>query len=267
MKKIKLIILLLPLLLLATISFAQQGKWTVEFSSGVRIETYESHNHEFGYPMTFRPTFPQIEVNFWYGIKDYFFLESGLSYVEYNSNWQCGYEIGYPKWKRAFISKHKLYSALQIPLRARFSVPLGKSDFHFLSSTGIVLQFTLQRSVPNGWFPENDPYKDFSGEINMGWKTSYCLIAYSPMREINILLNTKIGFMYQFNFGLGISVFGEYYKGTRTMVMIDAIYNEKLSNESDYYPERVSNYETKGDCWNAGIGISYTFKNTRKEKN
>ena len=48
MKKIILILLFLPILGQTTISFAQQGSWTVELSSGVKIETYESNNHEFG---------------------------------------------------------------------------------------------------------------------------------------------------------------------------------------------------------------------------
>jgi len=96
MKRIILILLLVPLLMQTTISFAQQGSWTVELSSGVMIEIYESNNHVFGYPMRFRPSFPQFEASFWYGIKNYFFLESGLSYVEYSTNWQCGYETDYP---------------------------------------------------------------------------------------------------------------------------------------------------------------------------
>jgi len=265
MKKIILILLFLPILGQTTTSFAQQGSWTVELSSGVMIDTYESNNHEFGYPMRFRPSFPQFEASFWYGIKDYFFLESGLSYVEYSTNWQCGYEIGYPKWKMAFIPKHKLYSALQIPLRVRFSVPFGKSNFHFFSTTGLIIQIPLQASTGKGWFPENSPAKDFYGEIKSE-KTYYRLIAYSPTCGINFLLNTKIGFRYQFGFGLGISVFGEYYKGTRTMVLINAIFSEKPFNDYGYNFERKSNYETKGDYWNTGIGISYSFKNTNKKK-
>jgi hypothetical protein len=262
MKKIILTLVLIPILGLTTISFAQQGKWTIELSSGFRSEIFVSTDHgdatggEIGTGK--RLSFPQIEANFWYGIKDYFALESGLAFVAYNTNWSCVGE---------FMPKHKLYSALQIPLRARFSVPISKSNFQFFSTTGIILQFPLQSRIPNGWFPENDPYKDFYGEISHSWgKTNYRLISYAPMCGINILLNAKIGFMYKFDFGLGISVFGEYYKGTRTMVLIDAVYKEKLNSESDYGYARRAHYESKGDYWNTGIGISYSFKNGCKKK-
>jgi len=274
MKKLFLILLLFVFICATTTVLAQdinnrdvqqQRKWTIELSFGARTEIFESNNHEFGYPMTFRPYFPQIEASFWYGIKDYFFLESGLSYVEYNTNWQCGYEIGYPKWKMAFIQKHKLYSALQIPLRARFSVSIYKSNFHFFSAIGLIFQIPLQTSTGNGWFPENDPAKDFYGEFKSE-NTYYKLIAFSPICGINFLLNTKIGFRYQFGFGLGISFFGEYYKGTRTMVLINATFSDKPFNDYGYNFERTSNYKTKGDSWNAGIGISYSFKNANKKR-
>jgi hypothetical protein len=256
---------LIPIFGLTTISFAQQGKWTIELSSGFRSEIFASTDHG---EATFselktgrRLSFPQIEASFWYGIKDYFALESGVAFVAYNTNWSCGL--------KAFIPKHSLYSALQIPLRARFSVPIGKSNFHFFSTTGIILQFPLQAKTPRGWLdnlPYN-PYEYFSGEISHSWgKTSYRLWSLSPMCGINILLNAKIGFMYRFDFGLGISVFGEYYKGTRNMVLIQAAYKEKLNSEIDYGIERMSHYESKGDYWNTGIGISYSFKGISKKK-
>ena len=197
MKNLILTLALIPMLGLTTISFAQQGKWTIELSSGFRSEIFVST--EYGEEIGKRLSFPQIEASFWYGIKDYFSLESGLAFVAYNTNWSCGMED---------IPKHRLYSAIQIPLRTRFAVPIGKSDFHFFSTTGIILQFPLQARVPNGGYPESIFYKDFLGEITHSWgKTNYRLISYSPMCGINILLNAKIGFIYKFDFGLGISVF------------------------------------------------------------
>jgi len=265
MKKILIIINVLLLIGITNISFAQQKRWAVELSSGIKSEIFESTNHEFGYPMTFRPSFSHFEASFRYGIKDYFFLESGLSYVEYNTNWQCGYKTDYPRWKKAFIPKHKLYSALQIPLRVRFSVPICKSNFHFFSTAGIVLQFPLQPKIPDLWFPvsENNPFKEFSGDIISSWeKTKYRVLALSPIHGINILLNPKIGFMYQFNFGLGISVFGEYYFGLLNMGHIIAQYGDLPIWESESW----STYRFKGDYWSAGVGISYTLKKTGVRK-
>ena len=251
MKKVIFTFLFLFIFGITTTAFAQQGKWTVEVASGVRSEIFESTDHSYATGAELktgrRLSSPQIEASFRYGIKDYFALESGLAFLEYNTNWSCGLN--------AFIPKYKLYSALQIPLRARFSVPIGKSNFYFLSTAGIAFQFPLERTIPALWFPENDPATDFYGEIDHSWgETSYHLLSYSPMCGINFLLNTKLGFMYQFNSGLGMSVFGEYYKGTRTMVTIGATYKDKLLNESDYSAEKTSSYETKGDYWNVGIG-------------
>ena len=237
----------------------QPRKWTIELSSGFRSEIFESpeHRYEVAELKTGRRlSFPQIEVSFWYAFKDYFALESGLAYVQYNTNWGCGYKM--------FIPKHKLYSALQIPLRIRFSVPLKGSNFSFFSTTGVILQFPIQAKAPHIWIWDS-PYEYFDGVIDNSsgfGKVHYHLRTFSPMCGINILLNTKIGFMYKFDFGLGISVFGEYYKGTRTMAMIDGVYKETyhaIPSESE------TSYETKGDYWNAGIGISYSFKNTNKK--
>jgi len=126
----------------------QQQKWTIELSSGFRSEIFESTNHlYFDLKTGSRLSFPQIEMNFWYSIKDYFALESGLAYVKYNTNWGCGYKM--------FIPKHNIYSALQIPLRARFSVPLNRSNFSFFSSVGVALQFPLQRSIPRAYIWNN----------------------------------------------------------------------------------------------------------------
>jgi len=45
--------------------------------------------------------------------------------------------------------------------------------------------------------------------------------------------------------------------------MIDATYTEIYSGFPSY---SQSNYETKGDYWNTGIGISYSFKQTNNNK-
>lgn len=233
----------------------QQRKWTVELSSGFRSEFFEASEHIAELKTGRRLSFPQIEVSFWYALKDYFALESGVAYVQYNTNWGCGYKM--------FIPKHKVYSALQIPLRVRFSVPLKESNFSFFSTTGVILQFPLQKTAPRFWNMEN-PYQYFDGEIDYSsgyGKLHYDMCLYSPASGINILLNTKIGFMYQFDFGLGISVFGEYYKGTFTMATIDVVYTEIYNGIPS---KTMSYYKTKGDYWNAGVGISYSFKQSGK---
>jgi len=236
----------------------QQRKWTIELSSGFRSEIFESLEHRYDVAELKtgrRLSFPQIEINFWYSFKDYFALESGLAYVKYNTNWGCGYKV--------FIPKHNLYSALQVPLRVRFSVPFKNNNFSFFSSIGMVLQFPLQSKIPN-FYIWNDHTRYFDGAVDnatLFGKTHYQLSIDAPECGINILLNTKIGFMYKFDFGLGISVFGEYYKGFRSMATINATYTEIYGGLPSY---SQSSYDTKGDYWNAGMGISYSFKKSNK---
>jgi len=235
----------------------QQRKWTIELSSGFRSEIFESTSYYKRYNLKAQLSFPQIEMNFWYSIKDYFALESGIAYVKYNTNWDCEYKM--------FIPKHNLYSALQIPLRVRFFVPFKKNNFSFFSSTGIVLQFPLQSKIPYAYIWNNHT-RYFDGAVDDATsfgKTHYQLCVDAPIYGINILLNTKIGIMYKFDFGLGISVFGEYYKGFRTMAVIDATYTKVYSGIPS---STQTNYETKGDYWNAGIGISYSFKQSNNSK-
>jgi len=258
-----LITVVLPVFGLTSISYAQEGKWTIELSSGCRSEIFESTDHtDFELKTGRRLGFPQIEMSVWYGWKDYFSLESGLAFVPYHSNWAYGFD---DDSKTMYITKHPLYSALQIPLRGRFAVPI-KDNFYFFSSTGIVLQFPLQSKFPNAWIQEIDPYQYFSGEITNSWeKIKYTLRVSSPMCGINILLNMKAGFMYRFDVGLGLSVFGEYYKGTRTMAEIVG-FNSIQSNQNPIPSNTYSHYKTKGDYWHTGIGISYSFSHSKKTK-
>jgi len=247
-------IILTLLLGITTFSYAQQGKWTVELSSGFRSEIFESSVRyaHYRYKTGNRLSTPQIEATIWYGLTNHFAIESGLSYVEYSTNWTVQYY--------GFIHRHKMYSALQIPLRTRFSVPIAKSNFCFFTSTGIVFQFPLQKRVSymDTWMGRGSQFDGILESKITEHPIEYTLSAYSPLHSFNILLNARIGFVYQFDFGVGISVFGEYYKGTRTMSDIFSQYNGGCT-------ERYVTYNTKGDYWNTGIGISYSFKNTCKK--
>ena len=235
----------------------KKGTWTVELSSGFRSEIFESsdsysfHSYKSGNKLSA----PQIEAAVWYGLTNYFAIESGLAYVKYRTNWDVQYYES--------MHQHKMYSALQIPLRARFSIPMAKSKFHFFTSTGMVFQFPLQKST-SYWDMWMLRFIKFEGiidsKINGNSQKNYTLSTLSPFHSFNILLNAKIGFIYQFDFGLGISIFGEYYKGLRNMVYINAQYVENLWSSS------ISSitYKSKGDYWNTGIGVSYSFKKDYK---
>jgi len=232
----------------------KKGAWTVELSSGFRSEIFMSSSfvyNQIDVKSGKQLSTPQIEAAVWYGLTNYFAVESGLAYVKYNTNWTHGFNS---------IPKHKLYSALQIPLRVRFSVPI-KNNFHFFSTTGVVVQLPLQGQTSNRR-KDNVPYIYFSGDMSSDENTqiAYDLATLSPTYGINILLNAKIGFIYQFDFGLGISIFGEYYKGTRRMATVSAVYTEAYSEiYGNYGNKSKANYITKGDYWNTGIGVSYSF--------
>ena len=126
------------LLGLTSVSFAQQGNWAVELSSGFRSEIYESsklYTHSGKRLSTL-----QIEAAVRCRLREYFAIESGLAYVEYHTNWSDYFDI----------PKHKDYSALQIPLRTHFSVPITR-NFRFFASTGVVFQFSLKKIEYDFW--------------------------------------------------------------------------------------------------------------------
>ena len=235
----------------------KKGTWTIELSSGFRSEIFMSSTDHYYLDVKSgkRLSTPQIEAAVWYGLTNYFAIESGLAYVKYNTNWSVEYYES--------MHQHKMYSALQIPLRARFSIPIAKSNFHFFSSTGLVFQFPLQKSTTyfDMWLLR---FIEFEGiiepKINGHPQMNYTLSTLTPLHSFNVLLNAKMGFMYQFDFGLGISIFGEYYKGTRTMVTVYADYTETyFDTYGNYGNKSKANYKSKGDYWNTGIGVSYSF--------
>ncbi len=83
--------------------------------------------------------------------------------------------------------------------------------------------------------------------------------------SLNFLISTGIGCNYQFKNGIGISLFGEYFTGLRTMANIRILYtlvNMDIGLSPDWYDDEYITY--RGDYWYAGLGISYTFQKKRE---
>lgn len=257
MKKIIFTILICTVLCISD-SLAQVKKWTIEVTSATKSEIFESTDHrETGYELKTgrRISGPKIEINVRYNFTDYFALESGFSHISYCTNWSYGLK---ENGLNNYVGKHELYSAIQIPIRAFFQIPISKK-IHFFTVCGFALQFPTQQKAPTISFGFTNPYQYFYGDLYYSWYDGfYNLSALAPYNNIHLLINTKMGLSYNFDIGLSLSVFGEYYQGTRTMATIRGEYNNFKRIEYINLNAK-SLYITRGNYWSTGLGLSYSF--------
>jgi hypothetical protein len=85
-------------------------------------------------------------------------------------------------------------------------------------------------------------------------------------KKINLLVDVGTGFSYRLKNGLGFWIEGGYYIGTRIMGEL-LIKNKitELSNQDMPLKEYDDLLLVKGDYWNVSLGLSYTFKQKKKE--
>jgi hypothetical protein len=204
---------------------------------------------------------------FGYSLIDNLQLESGLAYVENQSS----YGIGTFFWgmgKGLNSDQRLLYSALQIPLHLKYTLPFKKSGLGMFFHAGIDLSIPLQRYKESSYMLQEHPeYKGSGDDYFYLMRSEYEVDVLAPKKIINCLVNAGIGFVYQFKCGIGVSIYTEYYSGLVDMARI------RLQAETTVYETNGSKYTRldppqyivfRGDYWHAGLGVSYTFK--RKEK-
>lgn len=238
---------------------AQKGSWTIGLNSGLRGELFDASQHYRLYFFGNKISFPPIEFNLAYGINDNFFIETGITYIETKTNWGFG-TIDWGMEGR-YCAQYKLYSSLQLPVNLKYNLPLFHSRFHLFTKVGLNIQIPLQK-IRNLNFNADPVYMEYDG---YSYKLEYNLDVTAPNHPINFLISTGIGCNYQFKNGIGISLFGEYFTGLRTMANIRILYtlvNMDIGLSPDWYDDEYITY--RGDYWYAGLGISYTFQKKRE---
>jgi hypothetical protein len=245
------------LLLSSGVSFAQKGSWTIGLASGIRGDVTQSakvqHDYKFGNQLSS----PPLELNLTYDINNNFSATIGIAYLEYQANWKSYYtKSGKTTYKPNY---DMMYKTAQIPLNIKYHIPLGNSDFRFFGKLGLTLDIIADILASH---PTLTPKViDIDGKEYV-YSSPYYTTVYN--KKINCLINAGVGFAYRLKNGLGFSIVGEYYTGTR--IMGEVLIKNTLSDMDTRLV--IKEYEelllVKGDYWNVGFGISYTFK--KKDK-
>jgi hypothetical protein len=262
MNTLKRILIVIPFL--CGIVYAQKGNWTVGIATGIRGEVCFSSDYDRNFWSGREISTPPTTLFFGYNIAEHFQIESGLSYVEHKAS----YGVGTLEWGLGNMrgEQFSLYSALQIPVHFKYMLPLGKSKFNFFVQAGLDLSIPLQKkrsmSFMTDFFEEEWNYVSNGDSIYE--HITYITGGGSPNHSLNLLINAGCGFSYRFSFGLGLSVSAEYYSGVTDMSRIRITFFREGSRYLDSYKENPQYIVYRGDYWNVGFAVSYTFK--KKEK-
>jgi hypothetical protein len=258
------LLVVISILLLSNSFYAQKGSWGIGIATGIRGEIcYNFYKRDGYFQSGNQISTPPIEFKFIYGLNNNFYIESGISYINNKTNY-CIY------WGAGKDAKqYWLYSSLQIPIALMYDFPLGKSKFSLFTKTGIAFSIPLQKRNTNSYDPpiysrthEYTETIDDTREVVISETTNYYTQIVAPYNNINLLINTGLGFAYKFNCGLSVSMCGEFYYGTRRMawVTVDVKgeqYVDSRLNARLIDAERIS---FRGDYWNVGFGVFYIFK-------
>jgi hypothetical protein len=276
MKKTVVIVLLS---LIGNMVFAQKNSWTIGFDFGTTGTVWQKGNATDIYRSNGFDSPLYYELTLSYGLTNYLSITTGIA-------WNVIGEAGFKGVKAPFgltlnetftSSQYFLYeySSIDIPLKLNFTIPLGKSQFYFTGNTGLLINVVQAddpvlppRPVPdNGTWMQSDSW--IFGQL-YGIDDEYAVFrslqGIMYQKKVNFLVNVGIGFGYRFKCGVGLSLMGDYHIGTRIMGEYNVKYRLTHSNDYDTtLKEYIDRLYYKGDYWKISLGISYTFKQKRKE--
>lgn len=274
MKNINKTWIVIGIMLLSNISYAQRSNWTLGFNMGYKIQMLEKTTPSDLNIKSFvgdkrHSGYPTIGLSLTYSINERFFISSGFSYLEYNAAWKMGGNgIDSEKWI-GFAGGNIWFRYLQIPLNVKYAIPLGKSNFSVYGKLGFSFDILVDL-INNTSYSDSETilyHEDGSEQVSDDLRVSYFgyheynykHTAETYDKKLNILLNAGIGFGYRFRNGLGLFIEGEYYAGLRTMghVFIEATPVAEFPSTLKDYSEHLL---IKGNYWNFNLGITYTFK-------
>ncbi|MDR1346535.1 MAG: hypothetical protein LBK03_07545 [Bacteroidales bacterium] len=274
MKKIMIALLLF---LIGNMALAQKNSWTIGFNYGLigtvyqKGNTIDSYRNESYFP--FFDTFPfSFELTVSYGITRYLSITTGIAHT-YKEVWvkrkSVPFELTFPQ--KSHLESHLFcsYSSIEIPIKLNFIIPLGKSRFYFTGNMGVIIDVTIP---DDGTWSKEDNWQWKIYNFNDEYEVSTGFNGIKYRKKVDFLINTGIGFGYRFKCGVGLSLTGAYNIGTRIMGELDI--KNQLTFNSNGTPiftsdpvlkEYIDRLYYKGDYWKVALGISYTFKQKKKE--
>jgi hypothetical protein len=250
-----------------------KGNWIISISSGVKSEICFATSYSRKFWNDQHISIGPIELGFGYLFSNHIQIETGIKYSKNYVN----YSFEAFNWGGDIVLKERksLYPSVDIPLCIKYYLPLGKSNWSFLIKAAIDFNVPLMgkrsevyeaEDIPTDIFPWESP--STGEQVQALQRLYYSTIVEAPLRKMNILLNLGAGFSYQFKFGLGFSVYGEYYAGTMNMTRVAIPYRQEqfnnISNSWEFYNEGTEYVTSRGDYWNVALAISYKFKNRKQ---
>jgi hypothetical protein len=268
---------LISVFLLMTFStFSQKNTWTIGVYTGMQIQMLNSFERDYiskNYSQTTGESknidkwntesrtintiskYPPVELNIRYNITNNFSISSGIGYVSYLSMWN-GLSNGRHPLDAFADNTYWRRTCIQIPLNVRYDIRL-KKGFSFFSKLGLYMDYSVNsysekiNFMPSIYVPNQADTTAYYSDFKIDYR--------SNGKKINLLINAGVGFAYQFQSGIGLSLSGEYNVGTMRKerfnhhLQIKEVDTHIVNYEYDYYVHNRSEY------WNILFGITYTF--------
>ena len=279
------IMLIIILLGGSLFAFAQKNTWTLGLHIGIKGEIVKSIEQKY-YPCqleadecmddfhkwttNFRTihtisTEPLIELTAEYKITDYFSIISGIGFMTSGIKWRSDsywQGVNSHPLTRFADCKQTFYEHFKIPIIFQCNIPIKNKGFSFFAKLGLYLDFSFS---PSGSI--QTPILD--SLISYGdreYKYEFTPTFYRPVKKFNLSVYTGLGFSYQFNSGIGVSLSGAYNIGTLRTDRVS--YNLKLKEPNTDIVKYEFNYHLydRNEYWDILLGITYTFKQKPKER-
>ena len=276
-KKSRGVILGMILLVYSLFVSAQKNTWTLGISSGVRGEviTYESQFYDVeydeddsfaSYEIKSFISRPPVMLNVSYNITDNFSVSSGITFLQYLTKWEdisSGYTTDEELAFREKISYTR--NTLQIPLTVCYDIPVRNTGLSFFAKSGVCMDISIHKG---NFIIDSDskvfPIEMFDGNIYDLYSIAYRICPRND-RNLNLIINAGIGFAYKFKSGLGLSLSGEYNIGLFRLDVLNFYSQIKEKGTDILKYKHTCRFINRNEYWNVLFGISYTFKQKKKE--
>ncbi len=192
---------------------------------------------------------PPVELTVKYNIGNRFSIATGVGYRNY-----------YMKISNKYYNYSERYDYIQVPIIFQYDIPFKKKGFAFFVQGGIGLDFEVNYTG-SGYYSN----RDYDSYTNKTYIVENSTESFFGDGGFNYLLHGGFGFSYTFNSGVGISLLGRYNIGA-VYISHHSYYTVVKEAETDIIEyEMKEQVHGRAECWNALLGVTYTFKNKKKE--
>ena len=260
---------------------AQKNTWTIGLQTGLRTEIVkiehirydgeydnstdlsESYVHRCTQS---RISIPPIELNIAYNFANNFSLSSGLIFEQHVM--KVIPHIG-SYYDNEFRKKTSSVSnMLQIPFIVGYDIPVKNTGLSFFARLGLSMDFEIGLGKTTGKISQFFPAIDFY-ELEDGIYKAYDLYSTALIRSndviVDLLFNAGTGISYRLKSGIGFSLSIKYNTGFfRVKELFFRSQIKEIGTDILRY-EEIDKLLSRNEYWNVLFGISYTFKQKKKE--